>query len=277
MPTRPDAAAAQAAHHARRHPVETLGRVGYAVKGGVYVLLGVLAVAAARGGDAPEGQTGALQALAETSFGGILLGIASVGLLAYALWRFALAALDPEGRGTDAKGLARRAGYVVSGVAYATLAYTAYKILRGVGAGEGGPAEPTAALMSQPFGPWLVGAVGLGVMAYGAYELYRAYTAQFMDKLDLEGEVAQHRPTVRRVGQAGLAARGVVYGIIGGFLVVAARQADPSEARGLDGALRTLQEQSFGPILLALVGLGLAAYGLYCVVNARYRRFQGAQ
>ncbi len=267
-----------AARHARRHPLETLGRVGYAVKGVVYVLLGVLAVDAARGSGSPEGQTGALQAIAATTFGGLLLGLVAVGLLAYALWRLALAALDPADHGTDASGLARRAGYVISGVAYGALAFTAYKILTGAGASAGGgPDEETATLMSQPFGPWLVGAVGLGVMAFGAFELYRAYTASFMDKLALSGEAAQQRTTVRRLGQAGLAARGVVYLVIGGFLVVAARQSDPSEARGLDGALAALQGQPYGAVLLALVGLGLAAYGLYCLVNARYRRFEGAQ
>lgn len=277
MSLRPNAAAQEAAQHVRRHPIETLGRVGYAVKGVVYVLLGALALGAARGGGAPEDQTGALQALAATPFGSVLLGIVAVGLLAYALWRLALAGLDPEGRGRDAEGLARRAGDVISAVAHGALAYTAYRILTGAGADGGSVDERTATLMSQPFGPWLVGAVGLGIIGYGLVELYRASTASFMDELVLDGKAAANRDTVRKVGQAGLAARGVVYGIIGGFLVVAAYQSDPEEARGLDGALRALQEQTFGPVLLALVALGLAGYGVYCVVYARYGRFEGRQ
>lgn len=277
MPTRPDVVAREAADHVHHHPLETLGRVGYAVKGGVYVLMGILAVAAARGGGETDGQKGALHELAGTPFGGVLLTIAAIGLAAYALWRVALALLDPEGEGSDGKGLATRAFYLLSAASYGTLAYTAVRVLQGASESGGGTESRTATLLSQPAGPWLVGLVGLGVVAYGGREFYRAYTASFMDKLALSGEAAARRSTVRHIGQAGLSARGVVYAIIGAFLVVAAWQSDPEEAKGLDEALSALRDQSFGPVLLGLVALGLIAYGLYCWVNARYRRFEGAQ
>lgn len=273
IPTRP---AQHAASYAQRHPLETLGRFGYAVKGAVYVLLGVLALDAALGGGSPEGQEGALTAIASTSYGGVLLWVITAGLAAYALWRFALAALDPEGEGTDAQGVARRIGYVISGVAYAFLAWTAYKVRSGAsGSGGSSAQERTQTLLQQPFGPWLVGLVGLGILAYGCFEFYRASSGSFMDRLRLEGTASGHRQTIRRIGQAGLAARGVVYLVIGGFLLVAALQSDPSEARGLDGALRALQDQPFGPYLLGIVAIGLAAYGVYCFVNARYRTYEG--
>ena len=260
-----------------RHPLETAGRVGYAFKGVLYVLLGVLAVDAALDGGSAEGQTGALQTVAESAFGGVLLTVLAVGLAAYALWRLAMAALDPEGEGTDASGIVHRLGYVVSGVSYALLAFAAYRILQGEGAGGGGASEGAQTVFSLPGGRYVLGLIALAVAGFGAYEVYRAYAGQFMEKLALRGDAAQHRDTVRALGRVGLVARGVVYGVIGVALAVAAYQYDPAEARGLDGALATLQDQPYGTYLLAAVGAGLAAYGLYCGVNARYRRFEGAQ
>ena len=199
-----------------RHPLETAGRVGYAFKGVLYVLLGVLAVDTARDGGSTEGQRGALQAVAETSFGGVLLTLLAIGLAAYAVWRLAMAALDPEGDGTDAEGMAHRIGYVVSGVAYGLLAFAAYRILQGSGGGSGNGAEEGAATaLSLPGGRWVLALVALVVLAYGVYELIRAWRGSFMDKLALDGQAARHRETIQRLGQAGLAARGVVYSIIG--------------------------------------------------------------
>ena len=278
MPTRPDIAAQQAASSAKRHPLETLGRVGYGVKGAVYALLGGLALQAAFSGGDPEGSRGALATLADTSFGTVLLTLVAIGLAAYALWRVALAVLDPENEGDDGKGLARRAFYLISAASYGALAYAAFKLSRGTGGeGGGGTQDRTADLLSQPFGRWLVGLVALAVLAYGAYQFVRAYKSSFMEKFDLEGEAARHREFLRHAGQAGLAARGVVYLIVGGFLGLAALRYDASEARGLDGALSTLQQQPFGPVLLGVVAIGLLGYAVYCVANAWYRRFEGQQ
>ena len=262
---------------ATHHPLETAGRIGYAFKGGLYVLLGALAVDTALSGGATEGRRGALQVVAESTFGGVLLTVLALGLAAYAVWRLAMAALDPEREGTDAKGLLTRAGFVISGLSYATLAVAAYQILQSGGGSGGSASEGAQTALSLPGGRFVLALVALAVAAFGAYEIVRARRGDFMEKLALSGEAARQRETVRRVGQAGLVARGVVYGVIGVALGVAAAQADPSEAVGLDGALTTLRDQPYGALLLGAVGLGLAAYGLYCGINARYRRFEGDQ
>ena len=260
------------------HPLETAGRVGYAFKGVLYVLLGVLAVDTALEGGDTEGQQGALAAVAESPFGGVLLTVLGIGLAAYALWRLAMAVLDPEREGSDAEGWAHRIGYAISGVAYGSLAFAAYRIVQGGGGGEENGAEQGAqTALSLPGGRGVLALVAIAVLGYGVYELVRAKRASFMDKLALSGEGAQHRQSVERLGRAGLAARGVVYSIIGFLLGTAALRADPDEAVGLDGALSALRDQPYGAVLLGLVGLGLAAYGLYCWVNARYRRFEGDQ
>jgi hypothetical protein len=256
--------------------VEKLARLGYLVKGVVYGLIGVLAIMAAFGsGGQTSGSRGVLGTIAGGPFGQILLGIIAVGLFGYALWRFVQAFADPDNQGTDAEGLVKRTGYFVSGVLYAGLGIAAVRLLLGSGGGGGGGSSAdswTAKLMAQPFGLWLVGIVGAVVIGFGLYQLYKAYKADFFDKLKTAEMSATERKWTKRSGQAGLAARGVVFCIIGVFLIQAALSANPEEARGLGGALDTLAAQPYGPYLLGAVALGLVGYGVYCAVNARYRR-----
>ena len=127
-------------------------------------------------------------------------------------------------------------------------------------------------MLSQPLGAWLVGLVGAAVIANGLLQLYRAYSAKFREKLRTDEMNADQISWVTKLGRAGYAARGVAFGLIGLFLIQAAQHREPGEVRGLDGALAALAEQPFGPELLALVAAGLAAYGIFALVEARYRR-----
>jgi hypothetical protein len=126
--------------------------------------------------------------------------------------------------------------------------------------------------MAQPFGRWLVAVVGAIVVAYGAMQLRRAYTLKFREKLKLREMSAGEDRLATRVGRLGYAARGVVFGMVGTFFIVAAIHSDPQQARGLDGALQTLASQPWGSPALGAVALGLTAYGLFMFVEARYRR-----
>ena len=266
-------AGAHARQAARSDTMEKLARAGYAVKGVLYGLVGVLALQTAlgEGGETTDTQ-GAIRAVAGSSFGTILLGLIAVGLVGYALWRFVQATLDPEHEGSDAEGVAKRLGYVGSGVVYAGLALFAVRLLLGEGGGSGGAASWTAKLMCQPFGVWLVGLAGVLGVGIGGYQLYKAWKVEFRDELkmgELRGDSARWAIGVSRFG---IAARGGVFALVGVFLIVAAVQADPQEARGIDGVLDTLRSQPYGPYLLGLAALGLVAYGVYCFVNARYRR-----
>lgn len=274
--------AAQAKHQARQagHEaapwVEKLARIGYAAKGVVYIVVGGLAVQTAFGsGGRITGSEGALQTIGSQPLGQILLGLVALGLVGYAVWRLVAAVLDPENKGTDAKGIITRIGFLVSAVIHGALALEAFRLLRGSaggGGGDSGAQQRTATLMSQPFGVWLVGAVGLIVLGFGLYELYKAYTVDLSKRLDLSKMDADHRRWVIRIGRFGFAARGVVFALIGIFLIQAALQHDPSESRGLEGALESLLTQPFGPWLLALVALGLVGYGVFTLVKSRYRR-----
>lgn len=256
--------------------IEWLARVGYAAKGVVYLLIGGLAARAALGtGGRTTDSGGALTSIGDGAAGKLLLGLIALGLVGYAAWRVTAAATDAEGKGDDAKGLAKRAAGAGRGLLYLGLALQAVQLLRGTGGGGGNSSRAedwTARLMAAPFGRWLVAAVGLGVIAYALYQLYRAYAAKVRKHLDLSRLGAEGQRLVVAVGRFGIGARGVVFLVIGWFLIRAARQSDSSEASGMGEALRTLERQPYGKWILALVGLGFVAYGVYQFANARYRR-----
>jgi hypothetical protein len=240
-----------------RRWIVPLARFGYAAKGVVYLIIGGLAALAAfhKGGKTTDSR-GALGEILFQPYGKFLLGAVAVGLIGYALWR-----LVQSVKNTENKGMATRVGYAVSGALYAGLALSAARMIMGSGTANssGEPTQEwTARLLAQPFGQLLVGAVGLGIIAFGLYQLYKAYTAEFRENLMTEKMSRGAQSLALRTGQFGLSARGIVFGIIGSFLILA--------------ALRALEQQTFAPWLFGLVALGLAAYGFYMLVLARYRR-----
>lgn len=267
----------QPVRQAAAHPwVERLARFGYAAKGVVYFVVGLLAAQAALGvGGQITDTSGALQAIVTQPFGKFLLTLVTIGLIGYVIWRVVQTILDPEhsGESTDAKQVVQRIGYALSAFAYAGLAFTAIKLILGSG-GSGGDATQdwTARFMAQPFGQWLVGLGGLATIAVGLSYLYEAYKAKFQKHFRLSQMSEKERTWAKRLGQFGIAARGIVFGVIGFFLIQAALQSNASEARGLGGALASLAQQPFGSWILALVALGLIAYSIYSLIEARYRQ-----
>lgn len=274
--TRTTASAKATARNAFRSDwVVLLARLGYAAKGVVYIIVGVLATQAAFGqGGQTTGSEGAIRAIAGQPFGQAMLWLVGLGLFGYALWRFIQAGIDPEHKGTDASGIAARLGYVASGVIHASLALYAIWLATGSGGGGGGGTQSlTAKVLANPFGQVVVGLAGLAVIAYGLKAAYSAYTRRYRRKVAFERLDARARQWVDRAGRLGLSARAVVFALIGIFLLRAAIQSDASEARGLEGALDTVAGQPYGPWLLALVAIGLACYGAFSIVKARYRAF----
>lgn len=268
--------AGQAVRSAVRNPwVERLARFGYAARGVVYAVIGLLAIQAAFGGrgqiEEQATPQGALQRIAEQSR--LLLVLVAIGLAGYALWRFVQAILDPENKGSDPKGLAKRGSMLASGIGYAGLALLAARIVSGSSSGGGsGSQEAAAGLMDKPFGRWLVVLAGIAVIVSALYQIYEAYTKKFRKRLKLEEMNPDEERLATRTGQVGLAARGVAFLVSGWFLIQAGLRYDPNQARGLGGALEALASQPYGPWLLGLVALGLIAYGAYSFLQARYRK-----
>ncbi|HEV2914644.1 MAG TPA: DUF1206 domain-containing protein [Pyrinomonadaceae bacterium] len=263
------------------HPwIERIARFGYATKGAVYIVVGALATLAAsgRGGETTDAR-GALQAIEDQPFGKFALGMVAFGLIGYVAWRWIQAIADTDDKGAGLKGILIRIGYAGSGLVYAGLALTAAKILIDVGEPDSsGEVQRhwTARLMSVPYGRWLVGLVGAGVVGFGLYQMYKGLRAKFRKRLKL-GQMSFTKKAWATVsGRIGYAARGVVFCIVGSFLIQAALHYNPREAQGLEGALDTLYRQPYGQWMLGAVAAGLIVYGLYMMVEARYRRINGS-
>ena len=244
--------------------VAPLARLGYAAKGVVYLLVGYIAARAAVVAGSPTGGTGALRE-ALTTGGPWLVLLIGAGLLAHVAWRAVQALLDPENPRPGLR-LCVRLFHFASGLVYGSLAISALRLWQGRRDAAHSDEENFAAmLMAQPFGRWLVGLVGLAIIAYGIHQFVVAWRGDVERHLGI-GDADRHRIVVA-IGRFGTAARGMVLWVIGSFFIDAARRFDPSQAGGTEEALRWLGHGW----LLALMALGLAAYGLFQLAKARYR------
>jgi formate-dependent nitrite reductase membrane component NrfD len=276
MPTRGGATAPGQATSRAAHSkwVERAGRIGHVAKGVSYALIAILALQVAFG---QRGQTsdreGVLREVASQPFGTVALWMMAAGFLGYAIWEFARAILDRRNEGSDAKGLAKRAKCAVVGAIYVASAAAAVALAMGSSSGSGGNEKAeTAKVLDWPAGQWIVGIVGVALAVYGIANVWKAKTQKFTKDLDDHKMNETTRTWAVRSGIAGHAARGVVFTIVGVFLTKAAYEYDPDEAVGIDGALAKLAHQSYGTWLLGAVAIGLLAYAVFCLVQARYRR-----
>lgn len=256
--------------------IERLARLGFAAKGVVYIFVGLLAAAAATGsGGRTTGSHGALSTIVRQPFGRTAMFVIALGLFGYALWRVIEAVNDPKNRGNSPKGLALRLGSVGKAAAYAALGLSAARLLAHHGGASGGDDHAsrhwTAVLLEKPFGRALVAIIGLSIIGYAIYQFVAAARSKLSKDLDLGSIPPSTRMWIIRLSRFGIAARGVVFVIIGYFLTRAALHRAPSEAKGVGGALRSFYEQPYGHLALVVVAIGLAAYGLYQLINSRYR------
>ncbi len=254
-----------------------LARFGMVARGFLYLVVALLALRIATGNfDERADKQGALQAVVRQPLGKVLVACMAVGFAGYALWRFVEAALGPPGGEKDSRKAAlKRVGYGARGLLYTGLCASAARLL--VGADEGSGQENvttdwTARVLGWPGGRLLVAVTGLVVVGAGLYIGWRGVKQKFAKRLKGYEMEPGERRWILRLGTVGNIARMVVFFIIGALLVVAAAQADAQEAVGIDGALRRLAARDYGPILLSVVALGLAAYGLFSFAEARFRR-----
>jgi len=259
--------------------LERLARAGLAARGLLYVVVAILAIQVARGHrDARADKQGALQVVVRQPFGRILVLGLAVGFAGYALWRFVEAAVGPPDEKDPRKAMFKRAGYAARGVLYTFFFASAVKLFiwsTNAATKQGAEADWTGRVLDWPGGTWLVQGAGLVAIGAGLYIGWRGLSGKFRKRLkSLEMGPAVRR-WVRGVGTVGMVARMLVTILIGVFLITAARQHAPEQAVGIDGALKRLADRSFGPLLLVLVALGLAAYGLYSFAEARYRKVGG--
>lgn len=259
---------------ANSRPVEIGARVGLAAYGLTHLLIAWLALQIAfgvgGGGGGQASQSGAFQELASNTFGRVFLWIIVVGFVAVGLWRLGQAIFGFSYEQDQKIRLRKKATSAGRVVVFAALAVLAARTAVG-GGGGGGQQKATAGVLGLPGGQFILGAIGLGVIVAGGVKVYAGWKKKFLDDMSVPAD-QKIRTTVERTGQVGFIAKGLSIALIGVLVVIAALTFDPAKSSGLDAALRSLLQQPFGPWLLALVALGLAAYGVFCAFDARYHR-----
>jgi hypothetical protein len=259
------------ARKASDHPaLEGAARVGYAVSGVLHLVIGWIALQVAWGLGGGSGkradQAGALQSLSGNGLGQAVLWLGVLGFLGLGLWQLADTAFGHPGSDKEAWG--GRVKALSKAAVYLTLAWTTFGFARGKSSNsKQQTVDFTSSLMDKPGGRWLVGLVGLVIIGVGGYHVWKGATEGFLRDLEKSPGV-----WATRAGVVGYIAKGVALTIVGALFVAAGVHGNAKESSGLDGALRTLKEQPFGPALLTLVAVGIAAYGLYSFSRARHAR-----
>jgi uncharacterized protein DUF1206 len=264
-------AAGTAREVANSEPVKVGARIGLVAYGVTHLLVGWLALQVAIGGASEQtDQNGAFQAIAGEPFGRVLLWVLVVGFVAVALWRLEQAVFATAGVQDTKEQIKKRVESGAKAAIFIALAILAGRTAAG-GGSSGGGQQAAAGVLGWPGGRFLIGAVGLGILAVAAVKVKHGWEKKFLEEMDLPSD--RHvRRTVERLGQVGSIAKAVALGLIGVLVVVAAVRFDPSKANGLDPALKALAGEPYGMFMLAAVAVGLAAYGVFCFFDARYHR-----
>ncbi|MGF7159140.1 hypothetical protein FHS85_000750 [Rhodoligotrophos appendicifer] len=247
-----------------------MARVGYAARGLIYLVIGIFAALAAIGAGEAMGSEDALQVLLSSGAGGVVAYLLVAGLLFYALWRLIQSGFDTDSHGTDAKGLAVRAGLLVSGVTYAALALYAWSSVRGDGGGGGsdgggGVAEYLAGFVGAR---WVSGGLALILAGVGIAHIAKAVRERYAKYIEAGPDAMRY---IHPVAKTGLVARGIVFLILS-FMLATRAMRGGGGTPGSKEALEFIQSLPFGWLLLAGMGVGLLAFALYSFTEAAFRR-----
>jgi hypothetical protein len=272
--TKPDSVRTAQAHGesvAQSRGFEWFARAGLAARAAIYLIIGILALKLALpdSGGSTTSQEGALQQIAQESFGKWLLIATAIGLAGYATWRLVRAVIGHGPESGDDSAL-DRAGGVVSAVAYGILCGTAISIV--AGSGSSGGSQTTGGVLGWTGGTWIVGITGAIVIGVGIEQGYKGIKKKFLEKSKTEKMSRKTESAFTGFGVAGHLARGVVFVLMGYLLIKAAVDYNPKAPVSLDAALSELAKADYGPLLLGLVAAGLVAFGLYALADSRYRK-----
>jgi hypothetical protein len=271
MPTTASGKAEQAGDSASLELVARAGLIAYGV---VHLLIGWLAVQIAwSASDSKSADTsGALKTLADQPFGKVLLWLVGIGLVALALWQASEATWGYRNR-EGAKRVRKQATSGATAIIYAALGISAASVALGSGTSSSqSEKQATSGVLAWPAGRVIVVVAGLIIIVVGAAQVVKGVKTDFAEEIDTSSMSPAARNGVARLGQIGYIARGVALGLVGGLLSYATLTFDRQKGQGLDGAMQTIVAQPFGRFLLTAVALGFVAFGVFAILQSRYRR-----
>ncbi len=245
-----------------------VARAGFAVSGILHLLIGVVAIRLAMGGQGKADVSGAVEQLGGQPAGPLLLWTSFAACVALAIWQVSDAIFDFEHLPAKKK-LAKKLKAALQAVVYAGLAITLFSFARGAGTDQGSStSDLTASLLKAPGGVALLLAIGAAVAVTGVVYAIRGFRQSFAKHLRLPAS-EKARKAVTVLGVVGYAAKGVALLLVGLLVIIATVKANPEESTGIDGGLKALREQPFGVYMLAAVGIGLICYGVFMMVRAK--------
>jgi hypothetical protein len=172
-------------------------------------------------------------------------GRGSLGLICFAVWRTTQAIYDPDRFSRGPSGILRRLiVYGGSAFIHFGLAAVAINVVFDSRSADEDrePRDWTAWLLSQPFGRTLTMVVGIGIVIGGLAFVFQAFKAEFRKSLMVDED---DKKWIVTLGRIGFVARGVVFVLVGSFLMIAGWFHDPRQATGIAGALKALQNNDF--------------------------------
>ena len=258
--------------HSKEGWFEKFARFGLISKGIVYFLMGTLSVLAALGLSAEKGDKAeAFKVIYEQPFGQIILIGVALGLLGYVMLRFFQAFKNTENKRKNFKGALDRIGYAMSAILYLAIGAYALKLAFAGAGSEGSDSRQfiVSKVFEYPGGEYIIAVASLVVIGMGIYQIFRGISGRFMKKVNLYK--SNMKDAFKTTGTIGYISRGIVLGIIGYFLFHAAMVSDPDEAQGTGAAFDFLQNK-FGSVMMAIVAVGLAGYGVFSFVKAKYQK-----
>lgn len=254
--------------------VELLGRLGLACRGIIWLVMGLLALQVASGGDergTTADRNGALRAISERPLGRPLLVVLVIGFLGYATWRLLEGAVGHRDVEAGRKRWGKKAVSFFRVALYGGFAISTIRFL--ISGSSSDKTKPlTARVLSTTGGRTLVFVIGAAVVIGGLTIAVRAFRQKFAEKLDCAKMPGWLESGARVFGTAGLLSRGAVFALIGLFLLSAAKDVDPAKAKGFDATLKTIAQETYGRGLLFAAALGLVAFAVWSFIEARYRK-----
>lgn len=259
-----------------RISVATLARLGYAAKGLIFAAIGVLALLAVFGFGQGRvtGTDGAIHIIGGTLPGRLGFGLLAAGLAAHVFWRLYQALIDPDERGYGWRGLIQRAGFLISAGLYAVLVMITLSAVTDIGGGVSRAGDAAADVIEWPGGRWLLGVVGLGLIATAGYQVWRAWAQPFRDKWFRSAGLKYLHGPMSLISSYGIGARAIMFAILGWSLVRAGWFASSDEVTDVASAMWRISTENYGHWLLAAMAAGFLCYGVYCGLNAAFRKIR---